>query len=1170
MKKIFAFFCAAATIAAAASCTQKGIEILPDNNEGVTFRANACDITKVSVDDEFHAYWNTDDKIYLMDSEKNFDAVSIASTYDGQATAEFTSTVLSPDADRYFALVSPGTISQDEERYIIDRSYESDGSLTSAYVGFSGTDSKDKTFSFDCLTAIIRFTTTESNKKIYLISAPVAQLEDVKDLFYTSGSLTVSTDPTSAASVYELVPVGGFPYLSVIPDNSEPGTYYFGFFPGKYNCLAFVEQKVGYVREAVIYGEFEFEAGRIYDFGDIDSRMYTTSYSVVTPEFDPEQAETYNNYLELSLDNSIRYTTAKGNAANAPAFNASSREVRIYQAPSGQPYGGTLTIESPNGDQIKGVQLMIGSTDATFAYTIGNNTELSEDINVEKRKSYTLNGINDTKVTFYCTGTDKDHRLVFNGIRVTYVLDNREAQNLYFPVPTLDLEAYLGQSFDAPKVEGAMTSVTYTSSNTEVATVDATTGDVTLVGPGSTVITATAVADNTYKSGSASYNLTVIEPGIVGLKALQEKLLSYDKATDFTAEVTDAIVTSISDNGLHFYLEDAEAGVYCYNISENGLAVGDCLTGTITGRGYNYNGIPEVTKFEFSGSTSTATLPEQSVSLADFDGDGFQTYLCRRVKLSDVTIGDGFGGTDREGTLVEGQYTVGVRTASASSVTESYIQGSVIDLVCIPSFYKPTGADVEGRLMIGWDADITVKSTPTPTDLGLATLKPKLLAATSKAPYSGSVILENAVITGVIENNSKFNFYLEDAGAAIYCYGISGLGFDVVPGTTLDGTITVSGYNYNNGIAEVTTFSFEGQTTVSSDIPVTEVTTASLEENYDDLACRRISIKNVTVTDGFGGSDLDGSIMQDNTAATIRTASSAVVTQSYSTNANISLYGYPIYYKGNHQISIISDNDITVSGKMPGVITAATTKQMYVGDTWEVGATANSGATVSYSIDNSNVAFLSPVAVGLVEAKSAGTCTLTMTAPETDQYTAASLTCTITVVEAPVGTQYFQKVTTAPSDWSGTYLIVTEYDLDNQHLYALSGQAVNASQVLQNFGAYEDIFYSLSDNGIEATTTNRGYAVTIAKTETGHYSMYQGSKWLGLNANGNNLYFSDSYEANRDEWDIAFNSDVLQIINVKYPKNGDSDRFLQYNSGSPRFACYKAGQKVIAIYKLAE
>ncbi|UKK49215.1 InlB B-repeat-containing protein [Prevotella sp. E9-3] len=51
--------------------------------------------------------------------------------------------------------------------------------------------------------------------------------------------------------------------------------------------------------------------------------------------------------------------------------------------------------------------------------------------------------------------------------------------------------------------------VTYTSSVTSVATVNATTGEVTVTGAGTTVITATFAGDKSYEEGEASYTLTV-------------------------------------------------------------------------------------------------------------------------------------------------------------------------------------------------------------------------------------------------------------------------------------------------------------------------------------------------------------------------------------------------------------------------------------------------------------------------------------------------------------------------------------------------------------------------------------------------------------------------------------------------------------------------------------
>lgn len=63
-------------------------------------------------------------------------------------------------------------------------------------------------------------------------------------------------------------------------------------------------------------------------------------------------------------------------------------------------------------------------------------------------------------------------------------------------------------SFTGLVLSGEKTGVTYTSSQTSVATVDAE-GKVTLVSPGTTVITASAEENNTHLAGSVSYTLTV-------------------------------------------------------------------------------------------------------------------------------------------------------------------------------------------------------------------------------------------------------------------------------------------------------------------------------------------------------------------------------------------------------------------------------------------------------------------------------------------------------------------------------------------------------------------------------------------------------------------------------------------------------------------------------------
>ena len=79
--------------------------------------------------------------------------------------------------------------------------------------------------------------------------------------------------------------------------------------------------------------------------------------------------------------------------------------------------------------------------------------------------------------------------------------------------------ATLGSEFAAPTlsfVEGFGGTVKYESSNIEVATVDVTTGKVTLVAAGETTIKATSEETANYLAGEASYTLTVQEAPVAG------------------------------------------------------------------------------------------------------------------------------------------------------------------------------------------------------------------------------------------------------------------------------------------------------------------------------------------------------------------------------------------------------------------------------------------------------------------------------------------------------------------------------------------------------------------------------------------------------------------------------------------------------------------------------
>lgn len=116
---------------------------------------------------------------------------------------------------------------------------------------------------------------------------------------------------------------------------------------------------------------------------------------------------------------------------------------------------------------------------------------------------------------------------------------------LSFPQTSYTIK--MGDAF-APKLEGLPEGVTpaYTSSNEEVATVDAATGEVKIVGVGTTTITVTSPETDIYEGATASYVLTV------------NRATSKEVTIDFSTfgYTNQEKVTEVSQDGITMTLEN--------------------------------------------------------------------------------------------------------------------------------------------------------------------------------------------------------------------------------------------------------------------------------------------------------------------------------------------------------------------------------------------------------------------------------------------------------------------------------------------------------------------------------------------------------------------------------------------------------------------------------------
>lgn len=157
------------------------------------------------------------------------------------------------------------------------------------------------------------------------------------------------------------------------------------------------------------------------------------------------------------------------------------------------------------------------------------------------------------------------------------------------------------------------------------------------------------------------------------------------------------------------------------------------------------------------------------------------------------------------------------------------------------------------------------------------------------------------------------------------------------------------------------------------------------------------------------------------------------------------------------------------------------------------------------------------------------------------------------VEPAPDTNEYYVKVTTAPSDWSGEYLIVYE-----EGSVAFNGGLSTLD------AAHNTIAVVMDNNKIVATDAVNAATFTIAKMESADiYSIKAASgKYIGVTSYSNGLTSSETAIGNS----LALDADKNAVITVT---TSGGVMTLRYNSASDqaRFRYFKSGQKAIQLYK---
>ena len=327
--------------------------------------------------------------------------------------------------------------------------------------------------------------------------------------------------------------------------------------------------------------------------------------------------------VEASMDSYISYTAEQGEAGTAPAVY--NNIIRIYQN------GGILNVNAKTGAKITSVT--IGSEMATsVTYKVDAGSESSAQAIAASGK-HTVSDINASSVQFICKGTDKNSRLYLNDLEVTYTAGTATTYMYYSTDCSGEIDLTTAPTLkftDANKVltiEDTYTNEldcnstgekTFTSSDVNVATVDAD-GQVTAMTVGNTTITvAVAAVLGQYSAATASYNITVV----------RKKATPSFAEAQVNLKTRESRTIEVSKNNHN--------GVVAYTSADPAIATVDPATGKVLGVSAGSTTITATIAQTATYETATASYTVNVSAEVMSDGKFGVTWIADGVVLTDA------------------------------------------------------------------------------------------------------------------------------------------------------------------------------------------------------------------------------------------------------------------------------------------------------------------------------------------------------------------------------------------------------------------------------------------------------------------------------------------------------------------------------------------------------
>lgn len=611
MKTILKTFVATVVACALVSCNKEAVA--PDNNGEyvkVSFLADAQDVsTKATLtpndeDAVFSSAWEVKDKLSV--EYMSFAGEGSSGVVDAVWNGTSFDAVINDGSkgewsyDAIFPAPQARSIDFGSSRTQKGNSYNSKYDLmesgaiffTDAEAGKTD-DGKPVKFQMNRQTGIAYFHLKSSLAEETIVSATLS----VKGGYIASSSVTVK----DYANGYDLSTKDLDSITLTFEDGTAPAAddfkLWFNVLPTDYTSLTLAIETTGHTATITNATAGSYKAGQLYKVtGNIDSKLVAKPMEedkvFFYESFDKTSGTGGNDdkWSGMIASSNTQYDNIGWNATNDGGGNAcvkigSSKNQGTITTPALGVTSGSATLwfkaGAWDGDLNKITLSASGS-----AMISPNSFDLE---NAAWSDCYcTISGADETtKITIKASQASKN-RFFLDEVYVYTGKKPIVKANQTISFAQTDCSCYVDEVFASPELTGAKTTVSYSSSDENVATIDATTGTVTIIAAGSTTIEASAVETEEYRSASASYKLTVSK---------RTQALSFEKSHY-------SVVLADKDNFASPKVSGAETEV-TYSITLADGTAADAMTiDSKTG---------EVTINAIGTATVTATAVETSI-----------------------------------------------------------------------------------------------------------------------------------------------------------------------------------------------------------------------------------------------------------------------------------------------------------------------------------------------------------------------------------------------------------------------------------------------------------------------------------------------------------------------------------------------------------------------------